>query len=220
MEQYITRQQGIYQSFRDFMGSSAPLAGTLDDRIDAGCLLVLGYGPELTTPLAQLSRNIAAQMPALIYDENNLHTTLATGPKMPPFKQSDDNHRQLFNQFERFLHQSAAPLIQTNLARIHIRLEGLIYNSSSLIAAGQANQAFWDLAEQLTNAAQRCGLSLNMPWGSHITVSRFLPEASDPTVMAQLVSTCALPGQIQPGSVQLVWFECDARGFRFIRSSR
>ena len=219
MDQYHSRQQGIYQSFRDFMSADQPLAGSPEHHFDAGCLLIMSYGSQQSASLARISEQVSATLPAITYHTDTLHTTLATGAKLPSAQHSDDNARQLFSRYQRFFHQTAAPLIQAGLCRIRVELQGLLYNANSLIAAGEANAAFWELAEQLTKAAARHNLPLQMPWGSHVTLSRFQAGAHDRQTLDQIVADSQLPQQLQPQSLQLVWFECDQQGFRLVRNS-
>jgi hypothetical protein len=218
MDSYQQKQDQIYQGFRESMKSGDTLqlhgnAGTLD----AGCLLILRYSADVTRPLQHLSQQIAARIPALVYDNSNLHTTLATGPKLPALQQADADSRILFNRYQQFFANVARPLAETLLAEIEIELGELLYNNNSLIAAGNANPAFWTLAETLTHAAAEQPLPLTMPWGSHLTVSRFLPQAQQPDPILPLLSDVHLPASVRPMDLELVWFECDVNGFRFVQ---
>lgn len=215
MDSFANRQHQIYQSFRDQMNSQ-PLVSDGSLNTGSGCLLVLRYGPDVTRPLEDVSRRIASHLPALVYHADNLHTTIATGSALPLRARAHEDELTLFNRYRQFLSTRVTRMAEHWLGDIRIQPQELLFNRNSVILATEPCEAFIELAKAIQVAANEEELPMQMPWGSHITVSRFLPEQHDLSILPDLLQPPRLPEFLQPVGLQLVWFECSAKHFRFI----
>ncbi len=218
MDAYTEKQRGIYyNAFRQPMAQPELQLTGANPPADSGLLLILRYPDALTRLLAQASSTIGNVIPAIPYSADNLHTTLATGSKLTQSTENEANALEI--QVNNWFMNHALPLTQTRLDSISITFTDWLFNSNTLIAASKANAGFWQLAEQLVDSANRADIALSMPWGSHITVSRFLAEQqSADSIRATVRGLPPLPWTpVSPCGVELVRFHCDARGFRFFR---
>lgn len=215
MDSFLSRQNQIYRSFRDVMANPAAGSdGTLNQ--GSGCLLVLRYGNDLTRPLTELSLAISQQVPALLYQADNLHTTLNSGLALPQREQAREEDLTLFNRYRQFLSNPVTRLAERWLSEIRICPQELLFNRNSVILATEPSEAFVELARAIHMAASQAELPLQMPWGSHLTVSRFRPGHHDLSPLPALLANAELPKEVQPVGIQLVWFECNQQHFRFV----
>ncbi|MDO6683690.1 hypothetical protein Q4551_15470 [Oceanobacter sp. 5_MG-2023] len=218
MDAYTEKQRGIYyNAFRQPMAQPELQLTGANPPADSGLLLILRYPDSLTRLLSQASANIGQIIPAMSYGADTLHTTLATGSKLTQRTENEANALEI--QANQWFMNQGQPLAQTRLANVCIGFTDWLYNSNTLIAASKANAGFWQLAEALVESAQQAGIELSMPWGSHITVSRFLAEQQSADIIRHTVSELPpLPWEpITPCGIELVRFQCDADGFHFFR---
>ncbi len=218
MQQYRDKQAEIYQSFRDKMSNDELTSLTTIDGVDAGFLVVLKYNTDITDAFGKLSSAINLAMPSLEYGAHNIHTTVLTGPKID--SQAGTEH--IDEQWESLSHwffQQGEAIAQMYFDDIRIQFTEYLYNDNSLIAASQANDAFWQMTETLMTAANLMGYPMKMPWGSHSTVSRFLNNGKRLSPLDTLIKCTPALSETKPVRIVLVQFECDQRGFRFIRQS-
>jgi len=215
MQQYRDKQTRIYDSFRhqmeqDTLNSQCTIKG-----VDAGFLVVLKYDTTVTDAIGKLSSSVNLALPSIEYGAHNIHTTLLTGPKIAADASEEDIQEQ-WDNLKHWFDQQGKAIANMYLEDVRIDFSAYLYNSNSLIAASEGNDAFWQLAETLMTAANLMGQPLNMPWGSHVTVSRFLQDDKNLQRIATLIKCAPQLQEATPVDVQLVRFECDKRGFRFM----
>lgn len=140
-----------------------------------------------------------------------------TGPKLSARSASNASEYSQFDK-ARTLFEQHLPKLTEQLSGIRLELTDLLANSNSLIAATSANDSFWKIAHELQSIFKDAGLEWKMPWGSHLTLARFLqsdtpfpenPDAVSPALLATI-------SELVPSSIELIWFECDADGFRIV----
>lgn len=106
---------------------------------------------------------------------------------------------------------------EAELKKIDFELQDILVNSNSLIAASEASDEFWILAHRLLETMGE-DEGWKMPWGAHITLARFLETGAElprnPDAIG--LGLLAAISEPRPVSIELVWFECDEQGFRFV----
>lgn len=215
LDTLFEKQQSIYlNAFKHPMAQQELQLTGADRPFEAGMLVVLKYPPELTERLHQASLAVASTIPALTYAPEALYTTVAVGPKLHDLTDHEASKSEL--QFSSWFFEEGLALGQSLTERIQITFTEWLYNSNTLIAASKANQHFWQLADQLVSSANKRSIRSAMPWGSHVTVSRFLADKTPASVMREPLSQLpALPTKaITPQGLELVHYECDSHGFR------
>jgi len=215
MQQYRDKQASIYNAFRQHMEQDAPTSQCGVNDMDSGYLVVLKYDTEVTDALGKLSSSVNLTLPSLEYGGHNLHTTLLTGPKIDTDAPDSDNQEQWHN-LRHWFDQQGRAIADMYLDDVRIHFSDYLYNNNSLIAASEANDAFWQMAETLMTAANLMGQPLKMPWGSHATLARFLADGKALKKLETLIKCAPALQEATPIDVQLVRFECDRRGFRFL----
>ncbi len=215
MKQYKEKQANIYESFRQQMADEGLLSQSSVTATDAGFLLVLKYPTEVTDAFGKLSSSINLAIPSIEYGAHNLHTTLLTGPKIDPDTPAEDTEEQ-FKNLKHWFDQQGKAIADMYLKDVEIDFTEYLYNSNSLIAASNANDAFWQMAETLMTAANLMGQPLKMPWGSHATLARFLANEKELSKLNTLIKCAPELKPAKPTGLELVRFECDQRGFRFM----
>lgn len=216
--QWREKQRSIYnKDFKDALATPEITIQSSIQGLDAGCLIVLKYPSTLCANLERASEAICGPLEYIPYDETNLHTTLLTGPKLSARSASNASEYSQFDK-ARTLFEQQLPQLTKQLTDIQLELTDLLVNSNSLIAATSASDAFWHMAHQLQGIFSEAGLEWKMPWGSHLTLARFLqsdtpfpvnPDAVSPALLATI-------SELVPSSIELIWFECDADGFRIV----
>lgn len=215
MKQYREKQTNIYESFREQMADKSLLSQSSVTATDAGFLLVLKYSTDVTDAFGKLSSSVNVTIPSIEYGAHNLHTTLLTGAKIDPDASAEVTAEQ-FENLKHWFEQQGRAIADMYLPDVRIQFTEYLYNSNSLIAASEANDAFWQMAETLMTAANLMGQPMNMPWGSHATLSRFLTNGKELHKLNTLLKCAPALMEATPTRLELVRFECDQRGFRFM----
>lgn len=176
LEVFLRGQQQVYDQFRAAQdairteGTTPPK--TVENR--DGYLIILKHPDEIVKRCTDLSRKIAAIVPAMTYEGIAVHTTLGIlGMQYRPPEQQAINRKSV-TLLEDVLHS-----VSKDFPAVIIPYEGWLYNRDTTIAQGIASEAFVYIADlvheslQRHNAAEKIG-KVQLPWGGHITVSRFL----------------------------------------------
>lgn len=215
MKQYREKQANIYESFRQQMTEENLLSQSNVTGTDAGFLLVLKYPTEITDAFGKLSSSINLTIPSIEYGAHNIHTTLLTGPKVDP-EASEEETKEQYQNLKYWFEQQGQAIADMYLKDIRIQFTEYLYNSNTLIAASEANDPFWQMAETLMTAANLMGQPLKMPWAGHATLARFLADGKELSKLGTLIKCAPALPEATPTGLELVRFECDKRGFRFM----
>ena len=174
LERFLSDQASIFSRFRDTttVTSDGLKASPLLGQPSRGSYLIaLRHPKEITEPIEALSRRITETVPALMYDKANIHTTLALYRAGPYFSPDESVLEDLAACVQDALPQLESP---------RIRYEEWLYNQDSVIIKGEAKADFFRLANTIFASLQQAGIGeIRVPWGGHITVSRF-SEARSP----------------------------------------
>jgi len=148
-------------------------------------------------------------VPTIRFDRNNAHTTITVYQKQTLIAET-------FQAEEQILHtlSTAVYCLDSQLLRaVQVDFQEWLFNKEAVIAAGQANAAFWVVGEALQAAGKIYGLNLRMPWGAHMTIARFLTSSSLVSDLLALTSQMPRLGLCQPHAVVVGHFVCGPSAF-------
>ncbi|MBI3334494.1 hypothetical protein HYZ97_03335 [Candidatus Pacearchaeota archaeon] len=129
----------------------------------------LQYSPQDHQRIHLLSQEIAARVPAYVYQPQDLHVTLANGYITPGGFTTDNEIIRKLGEIVESLADRPAP---------RMVYPGLLFNETTTIMPAYADRAFFDLAHTIHTKAKEEGLELNFPWGAHMSISRFTTQRS------------------------------------------
>lgn len=135
--------------------------------------IVLLPSAEAATALAALSRRVAAEVPAVIYEEQHLHTSLMGTPFEERFLYDPANEE---HQDTLALLKSVAGRTCDLFRKAHCRVDynALLYTPEAVIAKGEAHASFGALLAALhASCTEHNVQQARFGWGSHITINRF-----------------------------------------------
>lgn len=166
---FLEEQERIYGTFRS-ASEQVRIEGAVADPVftsrKGGIFIAFRHPPEIAHAIGELSRQIAERVPAVLYAPESIHTTIsdygvADGRVVP----QDDG---VLNAIS-----SIVSLRRLEIGEYNVELGEVLVNHTSVIIAGTPDAAFLKAAELIQRACQDQGISLRLPWGGHVTVSRF-----------------------------------------------
>ena len=208
---YAAKQNQIYENHFRAVMPSLPLVKTTKyvSEPDAGYFAVWLYPDSVMAKAANFNRQINEIVPVFRFDETNLHTTITVYQSQP---------QDTFNPNEDILHTLAdicENLDSTLLQAVQVDFTEWLFNEKAVIAAGQANDAFWQVGEELQAAGAKDGHRWRMPWGAHLTVARFLKSSNKMNDLRTLVKQSKAPGLCQPKAIMIGHFKCGPSRLQF-----
>lgn len=209
-QKYILRQNKIYGEFRVAMRSIRQLQiAPCVKEPTSGYIVAFRHSDPISQKLERLSSNVAELVPSLRFSRFDVHTTITVYQKQPADTFKVDS--KILNSLRSAFHK----IDISHLRSVRIDYQECLFNSEAVIAAGQPNDAFWQVGENLQNAGKQYGLDLRMPWGGHITVGRYLKESDKILELSELITNhMPIIGISTPLSVVVGHFECNKSGFR------
>ncbi len=167
---FIEKQEGIYKEFKDT--SKVELEGIVPKVIEnqGGYIIAYRHSNNIVDGISEISEKVSKIIPSIIYNEHNIHTTLATFQVCDDF--AVDN--KILESITNILYANL-PLVKD----IKIEYNQWLMNQDSGIVAGNPNVAFFENARKIVDYAGKRDIQLKSPWGAHITVSRFLEKVSN-----------------------------------------
>jgi hypothetical protein len=166
---FLSRQEKIYAEFRD---TSKILSEGLIPQISdnkGGYIITLRHSENIVTGVEKFTEKISRVTSSIKYDENNLHTTLATYQVVDDFQPMKETLEKLVKiVYDNFL----------IMKKIEVQYSEWFMNQDSGIAGGIPNMAFYENVRRIIESAQKYGINLKCPWGAHITVNRFLEKVT------------------------------------------
>ncbi|WP_221794728.1 hypothetical protein [Oceanobacter mangrovi] len=219
LDALIEKQQSIYlNAFKHPMAQPELQLTGADRKPESGLLVVARYSHELSGLLAEASQLVADTIPAICFTPDTVYTGLIVGPRLHDLDHSEAEAMVL--QTQRWFFEDALPIGRELRKQVQFQFTDWLFNSNTLIAASKANNKYWELAQLLASSAEQAGISANIPWGSHVTVSRFvanqLPSEELRSAVQQLPK---LPTEVvTPIGMDLIRYECDNHAFRLISS--
>lgn len=176
-------------------------------------IIAFRHSKKITKEIEHFSRTLAVNFPSIIYDESNIHTTIST-----------------YGLTDNFTCDSALISILTesvkdtykNLETPLVQYTGWLLNQNTGIATGTPNIGFINNISSIIENAKKKGIDLKMPWGSHITVSRFncTPPTNDITNLLSYFSNAQPLGLSKLESIDVGYFNLSSKGFFFYTCER
>ena len=180
LETFLQGQQAVYDKFKA-TAETIRQEGTVPPKTVEnrdGYLIILRHSDEIIERCSDLSQKIAQVVPAMVYERIAVHTTISVvGMQYRLPEQQEMSHSSVG------LLEDAISAVFRNFQAITIPYEGWLYNRDTTIAQGLAGKAFVDVANLIHQSlekylvAEKVG-KVQLPWGGHITVSRFLEHTS------------------------------------------
>ncbi len=212
IDAYQARQNQIYRQFQTAMETlPAVLASPLVAEPAAGYIVAWLHTDSLMAQLAQVNGQINAIVPVMRFDGSNAHTTITVYQLQPA------DGFQLNEQTLQSLTTACFEIDDSLLQTVRIRFDQWLFKEDAVIAAGQPNDAFWQVGEALRNAGKKHNLDLRMPWGAHITAARYLADSDKVAELTTLLRQTSGLGESRPQAVVVGHFTCSQAGLSLNR---
>lgn len=211
-------QERVYSMFRGGTYKEGGLVPNM--RLEEAYIIALRYPKDISDKVTSLSKEIADRITATIYENytlDNIHTTLGVIGKVTReedlFEPDKDIIDYLTQLTERVVSAAEAPRIMFNEWGI---------NSNTIIAMGYSNEKFFRIPFEIEDGYQR-DLSFELPWGAHITTSRFLENLSPIEVknsgIIELIEKTDPLGPCFPDKIDVGTYLFEENGIFHLRSS-
>ena len=173
-----------------------------------GYLIALRHPAEVAGAIAEASIHISSIIPAVVYSSANVHTSLSMLGAQENFSP------------EPSMLEALSDVAYTSLpysGRISIVYGGLLANQNTVIAEGQPNEQFFYYAAFIVDEALQRDITLQLTWGSHITVARFLEQGSGAKIqqLLEYLQASRPLGTSVPESVDVGHFILSPHGFNY-----
>lgn len=207
-EAFLTKQESIYTRFRDTSVLEAKGLISNIPKQQGGYLIAYHHPPRITDALCEFSLQVSRIVPAVVYDGTNAHTTI-----------SDFQVQYDFSPDSKTL-ENLSEVVHANIQLfngVSINYMEWLLNQNTGISAGQPNQQFFESATEIINYANKNGIQLRLPWGAHITASRFLEDKSPEEIceLLRYFKTSEPLGESRPEFVDVGHFIFTPQGFNF-----
>lgn len=166
---FLEKQNNIYAEFRN--QSKIELEG-LNPKLETnkgGYIIALRHSKSIIDAIEKFTYKVNLVVPSIIYDESNIHTTLATYEESSDFV-ADKDKLELISK-----------IANDNLSFIkglEIEYNEWLLNQDTGIITGTPNEKFVEFVDNIIKVGKTYNINLKQPWGAHITISRFLEKAS------------------------------------------
>ena len=204
--EFLDKQDEVYSRFRDT--SKIHNEGTkpaVPER-QGGYLIVFRHSQEIAQKISDFSKRISQAIPSLFYDFATIHTTISDLIMGENFTPEKDTLEKL----------CASVVVAKIVNKPQILYSEWLYNQNTVLAAGIPDQPFFDIIQDVYSLGKQKGLSVRLPWGAHITVSRFLeerkPEELDDFV--KLMKEAPILGESTPENIDVGYFDFGRNGFK------
>lgn len=135
-------------------------------------LIALQYENNFSEKLSKISFEIAEIMHSTKYYPLNIHTTISTHTDLNLLPKLSDIIEKVISQHK---------------YNIQIKFNEVLYNQDSVILAGDSNEDFINIANDIIQEASLNNIELRYPKLSHITLARFAKEITEESVKENLI---------------------------------
>jgi hypothetical protein len=173
--------------------------------LEGGYLIAFKHDSDLCQKLEVFSRRISQIVPAIVYDSSMVHTTI-----------SDYGIKEGFNLDKKVLDNLCSCVNGAiNMERPKLCYLDWLFNQNSVIVAGLPCKEFFEISKYICSLGNSKGIKLRMPWGTHITVSRFLEEKTPEELsdFFKLIKEAPLIGVSNPRQIEVGYFNYGLNGF-------
>jgi hypothetical protein len=210
-EDFMRKQGQIYDKFRDT--TNVKENGLVDgiEKSLGGFLVAFRHPNRITEPLARFAERIASVIPALPYNEGNIHTTITDYGVCPAedFISDMPTLNKLSSAVQFALHEQVpSPTISYDNWR---------FNQNSVIVAGQPNKAFFQRTQGVVKSCSRQVIKVNGLWGAHITALRTTDKVDpgDLKEFYRLMKEAPELGTSTPQRIDVAYFNLTKQKFNF-----
>ena len=166
---FLKKQNAIYKN----AFGTPPTEIVCDKRVKNGVfsyIIVWEYPEKLTSEIENFGKKISKNVSAISYPKEGLHTTIGNSP----VAKNSEGNPQIISMLEESMKESIS-----NIKPLHLKNLKWLYNSETVIIASTPDINFTQAFSIIKTATDKRGLTLKPPWGSHITVARFIKETND-----------------------------------------
>lgn len=166
---FLEKQNRIYSEFRNISNIKVEgLKPKIEDN-KGGYIIALRHSNNIIIKIDKITSKVNEKVMCIKYDKSNIHTTLAT-----------------YNECIGFIHDEKLLNLMARIAEKNIALiKGLkinyyecLMNQDTVIVAGIPNEKFIEYIDIINKEAIKYNIEFKIPWGAHITISRFLRKTS------------------------------------------
>ena len=220
LSEFLAVQGAIYNRF-EIQQETVRKEGVSPDKaatdLVGGFLVVWKHSPRTSKAAAELSRTISDVVPALLYPEEGIHTTVSDYQVVPGLVVDRTNpaHEDALSKLAQGVREA---LMEISLPEpCAINYIGWLYNATTVIAEGIPNSSLISVNEAIQNACARHSIELRAPWGAHITVSRFLEKVPADRLpdLFQLLNSARPLGMSRPVAVEVGYFRISPAQFEY-----
>ncbi len=228
---WLQGQEGVYAKFKN-SHQHLESHGLSDDSVVTECkggMFIVFRPPDtLAGSIAEVSRRIGKLVPGTVaYRADQLHTTISDFGVVA--------HNQLGNSTVRGDDKVLRAMktgVETALAKIgplarqcEVAYSQFFVNATTVILAGHPNPEWFTAVQVILAECEEAGVSLRLPWGSHITIARFGQKHS-PAVAKELLAyldslSAGEPiGSGRPIAIDVGSFQFNSEGFELTIAHR
>lgn len=216
---YQTKEREIFARNRGELeqyGDNRPLV--LDPGVapQSAFLVSWRFGRRVTDLVSEFSEEVAAQAPALTYDERNLHVTisdlnLTTDKVIDPERNTSDG--DILESLVASVTRVCSKLSFTEGRKTSVDFaDALIMGGKSVVLAGSSNEHVYKINQDILAAASgNPATQLKGTWGGHMTTNRFLRDSSlaEAQRVAERVRAAPKIGAATPTAIEVGYFNTD-----------
>ncbi|MBI2543313.1 MAG: hypothetical protein HYW24_03945 [Candidatus Aenigmarchaeota archaeon] len=169
-EDFLRKQDEIYSKFRSSpVKSEGVESSQAISKCQGGYIVALRHPASITDAVADFSRKIAAAVPALVYDENSIHTSIAV------YGLQDDfiHDTSVLKSLSACLQPICSHDVRGRVTSSPIRYQEWLFNQDSVIVGGAPSDRFFYMGKIIVDSLKENGIEVRPPWGAHITASRY-----------------------------------------------
>lgn len=175
-------------------------------RNNGGYIIALRHSDNAIEIIKELNEKISEIIPIMKYDEFNIHTTMASFGECPEFKPVE----QVLDTISDILLSASA-----GYEKMKIYYYNLLLDYSALILAGKFNGAFYKNCKNIISALQSENMEIKFPWGTHITVCRFLEDGDNKKVqqLKNVLGNYETEIYSEPQAIDIGYYTNDGKKF-------
>ncbi len=211
-DDYSANAQAIFDSFpnEDIWQLDGIMPNRQVEKPEAGYCIVFRYDAETTRVISDFIRKVHTILPPVVeYETGNLHTTIGVYGKGAMQEFAPDSATI------KYLAKSVEQGLQNYPQNPGVELRKWLFNNEAILVSGYPNQDFWNLSQNIRQACNLNGYSLEMVRIAHITTVRFIHRVTRQVFeeFALLMKSAPTIGSVKPNAIDLATWQCDGLTF-------
>lgn len=171
-DEFIYRQNRIYKEIEECTLRLDKLERAVFHN-QGGYMIALRHSNDVIESIQAFNEEVAKIIPIMNYDKCNIHTTMATYQTQAHFEPD----KQMLSKISDILCLSGY-----SYGKEKMHYYDYLLDCSAIILAGKFNETFYNHCVHIVSALRENGIEFQYPWGTHITVCRFLENGSQEQV--------------------------------------